>query len=109
MIGVNREDFELLSGADLIRAYRAPVRKFAPGYGTAFCSICGSPVPRIEGSDTWFEIPAGLLDDADDSVPVPHPDRHIYVDYASTWYAIKDEVPQLTEAELIKLRLESRE
>ena len=105
LIGVNREDFQLLSGRELMRSYEAPVRKHPPGYRSSFCVTCGSPLPNLEGDPAWFEIPAGLLDDSDEL----QPDRHIYVDCASTWYVIRDGLPQLSESELIRMRLANRE
>jgi hypothetical protein len=71
-----------------------------PPYRVAFCSRCGSPVPDRPAEGTWFELPAGLLDDD----PVLRPDKHIFVDYKSAWFAISDSLPQLTKAGLVKLR-----
>ena len=41
-LGVRVSDFELLSGADLIRTYDAPILECPPAYRVAFCSRCGS-------------------------------------------------------------------
>jgi hypothetical protein len=99
-LGVRVRDFRLLSGADLIRAYEAPIRRHPPAYRVTFCSRCGSPVPSPPPDATWFEIPAGLLDDD----PALRPDKHIYIDCGSDWYSIVDALPQLTERELIASR-----
>ena len=101
MIGVKRSDFRWRSGQDTVRRYEAPVRVHPPGYATAFCPRCGSPAPDVPEEGDWFEIPAGLLDVNFDTLP----DRHIYVDYACAWHEIRDELPRLTERELIRLRL----
>ncbi len=103
-LGVNVRDFRLLAGRELIRTYQAPVREVAPGYSVAFCSRCGSPVPAPPPGASWFEIPAGLLDDD----PILRPDRHIFVETKSAWFPISDELPQLTKAQLIELRRRSR-
>jgi len=71
----------------------------------AFCSRCGSPVPNPPAGASWFEIPAGLLD----GDPVLRPDKHIFVECKSDWFPISDSLPQLTRAQLAKLRQLSRE
>jgi hypothetical protein len=104
-LGVQVRDFQLLSGAELIRTYEAPVRERPPPYQVAFCSRCGSPVPDPHPDGDWFEIPAGLLDDD----PMLCPDRHIFVECKSPWFAISDSLPRLTRPELVALRQRSRE
>ena len=99
-LGVRVEDFRLLSGAELIRSYEAPIRERPPAYRVAFCSRCGSPVPDPPPDTEWFEIPAGLLD----GHPMLRPDRHIFVECKSAWFEIADALPQLTGAELVELR-----
>ncbi len=103
-LGVRVREFRLLSGADLIRTYEAPVRERPPPYRVAFCSRCGSPVPNPPPNADWFEIPAGLLDDD----PVLRPDRHIFVECKSPWFAFSDSLPRLTKPELVALRQQSR-
>lgn len=99
-LGVMRQDFELLTGRELIKSFEAPIRDAPPAYRTAFCSRCGSPVPDVTAESGGFEIPAGLLDDA----PQIRPDKHIFVDVKAPWFTIKDELPQFTRAALIALR-----
>jgi hypothetical protein len=103
-LGVRVKDFRLLSGADLIRTWEAPILESPPAYRVAFCSRCGSPVPSPSEGAAWFEIPAGLLDDD----PGLRPDKHIFVDRKSAWFTISDSLPRLTKAELIELRKRSR-
>jgi hypothetical protein len=103
-LGVEVADFRLLSGAELVRTYEAPVRECPPAYRVAFCARCGSPVPNPLAGDTWFEIPAGLLDDA----PGMRPDRHIFVECKSPWFEITDQLPQLTSLQVGKLRRSKR-
>ena len=99
-LGVRLEDFRLLSGAELIRSYEAPIRERPPAYRAAFCSRCGSPVPDPQPGAEWFEIPAGLLD----GDPLLRPDRHIFVECKSAWFEVADALPQLTKAELVERR-----
>lgn len=103
-LGVRVEDFRLLSGSELIRTYEAPIVERPPAYRVAFCSRCGSPVPDPPAGADWFEIPAGLLDDD----PGISPDKHIFVEIKSPWFAITDQLPRLTKAELVELRRRSR-
>jgi hypothetical protein len=94
-LGVRADDFRLISGAELIRTFEAPLREHPPAYRVAFCSRCGSPVPNPAPGATWFEIPAGLLDDD----PILHPDKHIFVDCKSAWFSITDSLPKFTKSQ----------
>lgn len=100
LIGVDTADYRLLDGADLVVTFEAPVVDRPPGYRTAFCRRCGSPVPAPPPGAAWFEIPAGLLDDD----PVLRPDRHIYVEHVAPWYEIADALPRFTKPEIGALR-----
>lgn len=97
---VKRADFQLVQGHDLIRTFAAPVREAPPAYCTNFCGSCGSPVPNPFNESPYVEVPAGLLDDD----PQIRPDRHIFVDVKSAWFNIRDDLPQLDRAALVKLR-----
>lgn len=101
MIGVQAEDVSWISGREEIRRYEAPVRKRPPGFSTAFCGQCGSPMPILEAGDDWFEIAAGILDDD----PGLRPDRHIFVECGSAWYEILDDLPQLTASDVVRMRI----
>jgi hypothetical protein len=104
-LGVRTEDFRLLAGAELIQRYEAPVREAPPPYRASFCSRCGSPVPDPPAGASWFEVPAGTLDQD----PRVRPDRHIFVECKSPWYAISDALPQLDQRALLELRRRRRE
>lgn len=101
LIGVKAEDVSWISGRDEIQRYEAPVRKHPPGFRTAFCGQCGSPMPVFEADDDWFEIAAGILDDD----PGLRPDRHIFVECGSAWYEILDDLPQLTKGDVVRMRI----
>jgi hypothetical protein len=99
-VGARVDGFRLVSGAELVRTFEAPILRHPPPYRVAFCTRCGSPVPDPPAGATWLEIPAGTLDDD----PGLRPERHIFVDHKSPWYAIVDGLPQLTMRALAALR-----
>ena len=99
-IGVRRADFRFVRGRESIRTFDAPIRSAPPAYRSAFCARCGSPCPEPSLEGEWFEIPAGSLE-AD---PQLRPDRHIFTHVKSAWFEITDRLPQLDEAELLRLR-----
>lgn len=99
-LGVRRDEFRWLSGRELIKSFEAPILESPPAYRVCFCGTCGSPVPDTDGDSEWLEIPAGLLDDD----PELRPDKHIFVDVKSKWFAITDHLPQLDKEALRKYR-----
>jgi hypothetical protein len=80
-------EFEWISGQSLVKTYEAPVRRTAPGYQRAFCTICGGPVPIVE---PVIRVPAGILDDD----PGAAPRRHIFIDFKAPWFEIADALPR---------------
>ena len=108
-LGVQTEDYRLLEGKELIRSYEAPIRERPPAYRTSFCGRCGSPVPNPSPDSTWFELPAGLLEDGLLEVaPELRPDRHIFVEFKAPWFEIRDGKPQLDQQALARFRRESK-
>ncbi len=99
-VGVNAAGFKMETGHDLIRAYTAPVLVRPPPYQVHFCGRCGSPVPPPEPTTSWFEIPAGLLDDD----PGLKPDKHIFVEFAPPWDEIEGDLPRYTVRDLARER-----
>lgn len=99
-VGARPEDFRLTAGSGLIRSYEAPILERPPAYRTSFCRRCGSPVPNPEPGSSWFEIPAGCLDDD----PGSRPEQHIFVELKPKWDAIADELPQLDKPALVAQR-----
>jgi hypothetical protein len=99
-LSVMRQDFELLSGRELIQSFEAPIRLEPPACRTVFCGRCGSPLPDVNSESRWLELPAGLLDDD----PQIRPERHIFVEAKSSWFTITDNLPQLDLTALIALR-----
>jgi hypothetical protein len=99
-IGVRVADYRLIAGREFISTFELPVRATPPGYQRIFCTRCGSPAPDPDPQGTWFEIPAGLLEDD----PGLRPDRHIFVDKRAAWTTIEGDLPALDEAALLRLR-----
>lgn len=89
-VPVLKVDFELVSGADLLRAYRASANK-----ARNFCVRCGSPVfSEVDGAAT-LRIRAGTLDDATSLQGA----AHIFTADKVAWYEIHDDLPQYAERE----------
>jgi hypothetical protein len=102
-LGVATAGFRLLAGAEIVRRYEAPVVEHPPGYRTAFCGRCGSPVPDPPAGAAWFEIPAGTLD----GDPEISPDRHIFVEHRPAWSPARGGIPELTKRDVIAFRMAS--
>ena len=88
-IRVDRDRYELLSGAAAISAYES-----SPEFHRKFCSRCVSVVPFDAGDHTV--VPAGCLDDD----PGIRPGRHIFVASMAPWHVIADDLPQASEYKL---------
>ena len=83
---VRREDFELISGGELVRVYRP-----AGGMVKAFCSVCGSSLfggEWPEGSE--ISIRLGTID----GDPGIRPQYHCFVGSKAVWDEITDDLPQ---------------
>jgi len=85
-----RKQFELLSGAELLKEYAS-----SEGKGRVFCSHCGSPLYSHRHSDPQsIRLRAGTLDQ---DLPV-RPVSHAYTGSAANWWKINDQLPQHLEA-----------
>ena len=61
-----------------------------PGFRRWFCTRCGGPVPRLNRTDEFMVVPAGLLDS-----PLPiRPERSIYWSERADWLRTVDEMPK---------------
>jgi len=78
------------SGEDQLTRYELPDAK---SFGTSFCAICGSQLPRVTRNGTWAVVPAGTLD-ADPGI---RPERNIYWDSRASWYHSTDDLPSFSE------------
>jgi hypothetical protein len=82
---VRAEQLRWLSGEDLVRTFARP-----SGYGTSFCSVCGSPAPDPDSARAHYGIPAGLLD----GDPALRVIEHIFVGSKAQWDVISGNAPQ---------------
>jgi hypothetical protein len=79
-----------LAGADQIRTYKVPE---ALRFANAFCSVCGSRLPRQRPDTDAVVIPAGTLD-----VDAPiKPHAHIFNNSRAAWSCSGDELPVYEE------------
>jgi hypothetical protein len=81
-LGVRRESFRWLEGANEIVHYRATAAFERP-----FCRRCGSTVPAVSQDERYWNVPAGLLD-AD---PGARPRTHIFAASRSPLTELDDE------------------
>lgn len=89
---VQEKDFELLSGAELLKGFES-----TPGKQRVFCSNCGSPVysKNIKAPGV-VRIRAGLIDE-----PVTATlGAHFHVASKCSWWPIRDDLPRFPEAYL---------
>ena len=63
------------------------------GYMRWFCRKCGSAVPRLNRTNQYYVVPAGLLD-AD---PIVKPERSVYWDDRAPWLINIDAIPKVSE------------
>jgi hypothetical protein len=82
-----RSRFRFLRGEKLLGAWKVPE---AERFTQVFCSRCGSPQPA---GILRAVIPAGTLDDD----PGPVPGIHIFTGSKSSWFPIRDALPQYEE------------
>ncbi len=80
--------FRWVSGEGLVQRYVS-----SPDNHRAFCRVCGSNLPVLEGEGAHVILPAGTLDDD----PGVRPAVHIHVSSKAPWYAITDSIPQFDE------------
>lgn len=81
------EDFRFTRQEVPIVDYRVPDAKY---FGVAFCSRCGSTVPRVSKERGAVVVAVGPLD----TDPGVMPAVHIYVDDKASWFEITDSLPQ---------------
>ena len=66
---------------------------FPDGWHTAFCSICGSPLPKLHPNGGAYWVPAGLIEDLV-GLKVA---GHIFVGSKAEWDEIAGDGPQMEE------------
>jgi hypothetical protein len=82
--------FRFTRGESGVREYKVPDAKF---HTVAFCSRCGSKVPRISAERGIVVVPAGSLD----TDPGIRPMAHIFVANKAPWFDITDTLPQFAQ------------
>ncbi len=80
--------FRWLAGEDGVQRFES-----SPGNFRAFCKVCGSNMPVLEGENTHVIIPAGVIDDD----PGVRPIVHIFTAFKAPWHDITDALPQFAE------------
>jgi hypothetical protein len=68
-----------LAGRSLVTDFSLATARY---FNAAFCSVCGSPVPRHARSGDFEIVPAGALDDP----PPISPDRTIFWSDRAPWF-----------------------
>ncbi len=77
----------IVHGDELPASYKVPEARY---FTTAFCSRCGSSLPRFSADRGIAIVPMGSFDDD----PGIRPQRNIFVGSKAPWYDITDGLPQ---------------
>lgn len=89
---IKEENFNLLSGSELIGAFES-----SPGKVRCFCKNCGSPIySKTTKLPGVIRIRAGTLDGDLEARPV----AHYYVSYKANWFDISDDLPRFSEGRI---------
>jgi Uncharacterized conserved protein len=91
---IDKSQFKLLSGADVLKGYLAPT-----GLVRKFCGECGSPIVSERNEPPMLAVRLGTLDTPLSEVPVK---GHIFVNSKSEWLEIHDDLPQFPERPVMK-------
>lgn len=83
---VKHDSADWLEGESLVTRYKVPNARF---FGTAFCSLCGSQLPRFGSDRDIAVIPAGSLDHAIEL----RPDGRIFGGSRTPWSCSDGELP----------------
>ena len=85
------EQFRWVSGEENIQRFID--EKDNPGYKRFFCKTCGSSVPRLNRTEEWMVVQAGLLD----GEPPTRPERNIFWSDRAPWFTDVDALPKFSE------------
>src|SRR3569623_2013998 len=93
---VLEKDFELLSGAELLKGFES-----TPGKQRVFCSNCGSPIyskhAKVPGA---LRIRAGLIDEPVNATLA----AHFHVASKCSWWQINDDLPKFAQAYVLTVK-----
>ena len=81
---------EWVAGEEKLSSFKVPD---AERFRTVFCSVCGSPLPRIAADLSMAVIPAGSLDHEPEAIPV----GRIFSDFKASWSCDNSELPTWPE------------
>lgn len=87
---VPQDRFRFVKGEDKVELYKVPG---AISFTQAFCSDCGSGLPRLREDMGVAILPLAALDDA----PARGADDHIFTGSKAEWHEITDALPQFNE------------
>lgn len=87
---VSPDDFEWLSGKDLVGRYELEDAKH---FATSFCTNCGSSLPWLEKMGKAVIVPAGTLDDDPEIKPL----QNIFCNSRAIWYRAASSLPKYDE------------
>ena len=80
------DTFEWTAGKQLLKSFQVPDAKL---FRTVFCTVCGSPMPRVAPDSSFALIPAGSVD----GDPGIRPSGRIYQDSRADWSCATEELP----------------
>ena len=78
--------FEWTAGENLLKSFQVPDAKL---FRTVFCTVCGSPMPRVAPDSSFALLPAGSID----GDPGIRPSGRIYQDSRADWSCATEELP----------------
>jgi len=87
---VPAESVNWVRGRDLVEVYILPTAK---AFSQAFCTNCGSGMPRTDKTDGLISVPFGSLDDEPNMGPMDH----IFTDSRAPWYDPEDDLPKFEQ------------
>ena len=80
------DTFEWTAGEHLLKSFQVPDAKL---FHTVFCTVCGSPMPRVAPDSSFALIPAGSVD----GDPGIRPSGRIYQDSRADWSCATEDLP----------------
>ena len=80
------DTFEWTAGENLLKSFQVPDAKL---FRTVFCTVCGSPMPRVAPDSSFALIPAGSID----GDPGIRPNGRIYQDSRADWSCATEDLP----------------
>lgn len=89
-IFVPLEQFNWLSGEDLLGRYTVPDAKY---FATSFCTNCGSTMPWLTQTEQLYVLPVGTLDDDIELKPT----QNIFCKEMPSWHISFEQLPKFDQ------------